>query len=138
MNKLSIGVLALVVGVIIGAAAIKSQTPTDRVGGVTIEDETFNGPVTLNSTLTSRGAITSTGAFTTTGDATVSGGTLTVTSANTATSTAVVGCIQTYATSTATAVKLTLGKEASTATTTFYGGTSKGTLYWEYGTCPSL
>ena len=82
--------------------------------------------------------LVSQGDLSVTDDATISGGTLNVTQANTATSTVKVGCIQTYATSTATAVKLTLGKEASTATTTFYGGTSKGTLYWEYGTCPSL
>lgn len=135
MNKLSIGVLALVVGVIIGAAAIRFQTPVPApavVGGVTVEDETFNGPVTLNSTLTSNGAIT------TTGDATVSGGTLNVVTANTATSTVKVGCIQTTATSTATPIKMTLGVTGSTATTTFYGGTSKGVVYWEYGTCPAL
>jgi hypothetical protein len=78
------------------------------------------------------------GTATVTGDASVSGGTLDVVTANTATSTVKTGCVQTVATSTATPIKLTLGVRASTATTTFYGGTSQGIVYWEFGTCPSL
>ena len=56
------------------------------------------------------------------GDLTL-GGDLTITTSNTATSTLEVGCIQTYATSTATAVRLS-------ATTT------PGIAYWSYGSCP--
>lgn len=77
--------------------------------------------------------------ITSSGDGSFAGGTLDVTTANTATSTIKVGCIQYQAgSSTATAIKLTLGITDSTATTTFYGGTSKGAVYWEYGTCPNL
>lgn len=54
---------------------------------------------------------------------TTAGGTLTVTTSNTATSTAIIGCWQTYATSTATAVKL-----QATGT--------PGVAFWQYGTCP--
>ena len=63
---------------------------------------------------------------TVTDDVTINGGSLTVTTANTATSTAVVGCIQTYATSTATPVRLS-------ATTTATGGTE---ALFVFGTCP--
>lgn len=52
MNKLSIGVLALVVGVIIGAGLMQA-TGSDKLGGVTIEDETFKSDVDVEGTLTS-------------------------------------------------------------------------------------
>ena len=64
--------------------------------------------------------------LTLTDDATIAGGVLNVTTAANATSTIVVGCINTYATSSATAIKQvhsTLG-----ATSTF-----AGTVYWSYG-----
>lgn len=63
-------------------------------------------------------------------------GDVVVTTANTATSSIEVGCIQTYATSTASPIKVTWGKVGSTATTTLYGGTSVFLPYGEYGTCP--
>ena len=69
-----------------------------------------------------------TGKLTVGPDAVVGGGTLTVTTSNTATSTAIVGCIQTYATSTATPVFLQ-------ATTTKAGGVA---AYFLFGTCPNL
>jgi len=59
------------------------------------------------------------------GDATVGGGTLNVTTANTATSTIIGGCFQFYATSTATAQK-------------FQASTTPGAMYSQYGTCPNL
>ncbi len=62
-------------------------------------------------------------------DGTFSGGQLTVTTAAGATSTVVVGGIQTYATSSATSICLfpsILG-----ATSSF-----SGTMYWKYGTAP--
>jgi hypothetical protein len=62
------------------------------------------------------------------------GKTLTLTTSNTATSTATIGCVNTYATSTATAVKFTLSSALS-ATTTF-SGTSAGYVTWSYGSCP--
>lgn len=70
---------------------------------------------------------------------TTAGGTLTLATSNTATSTAIIGCINTYATSTATAVKLVFGTGAgasSVATTTFGNGTMIGLAGFAYGSCP--
>lgn len=64
-------------------------------------------------------------------DITVQGRNLNVTSSNSATSTIDVGCVQTYATSTATPWKLSIS--VTGATTTF-----NGTVYARYGTCPSI
>lgn len=69
------------------------------------------------------------------GDATI-GGDLTVTTSNSATSTVYAGCYQLTASSTASPVKLVLGKVNSTATTTLYGDTSIAAVYAAYGTCP--
>lgn len=56
---------------------------------------------------------------------------------NTATSTATVGCVQTYATSTATAVRMTFSLPSqNAATTTSQGGSSIGNVVWQYGVCP--
>jgi hypothetical protein len=52
MNKLSLGIIALVVGVIIGAG-LMSFNKGATLGGVTIEDETFKHNVTVEGTLTS-------------------------------------------------------------------------------------
>jgi len=63
---------------------------------------------------------------------------LTVNTSNTATSTTALGCVQVYATSTATASHL----EFSTTTTlaTFSGGSAisgnGGAVAWKYGACP--
>ena len=51
MNKISIGVLALVVGVIIGAGVMQVTAPAP-LGGVTQEDETFKYDVDVEGTLT--------------------------------------------------------------------------------------
>ena|ERR1017187_4149439 len=59
---------------------------------------------------------------------------ITLTSSNTATSTLVTGCIQTYATSTATAVRFVLSSAASSTPT--YGIPAVGGVSWQYGTCP--
>lgn len=66
-----------------------------------------------------------------TGDATIFGGNLTVTTSNTATSTIIVGCFQSYATSTATALKL-MFTASSTAPTNGSGIIP----VISYGTCP--
>ena len=65
----------------------------------------------------------------------IAGKNLTLTTSNTATSSSVVGCVQTYATSTATPIHL----EYSTTTTlaTYTKGTlPQGAVAWQYGTCP--
>lgn len=72
-----------------------------------------------NANLTVNGS----GAITT--DLTVSGGTLNLTTSNTATSTIVAGCVEFYATSTATALK-------------FQASTTPGVMYSQYGACPRL
>lgn len=60
---------------------------------------------------------------------------LQIDTANTATSTLTVGCIQTTATSTATIVRLVLSSAAS-STPTFGAGNAVGGVSWQYGTCP--
>ncbi|MDE1940979.1 MAG: hypothetical protein KGI66_02555 [Patescibacteria group bacterium] len=129
--KLVIGaVVVLAVGFIVGRLFNSSQAlPAGGASGTKLAENydpyiRVNGgfysalPVQTTNTLTSA-------AFTATGDATVSGGTLNVTTADTATSTLVVGCIQFYATSTATALK-------------FQASTTPGVMYSQYGTCPNL
>jgi len=73
----------------------------------------------------SSGNVVTTGSVTSSGDSVFSGGTLNVTTSNTATSTVIGGCFQFYATSTATAHK-------------FQASTSPGTMVSAYGTCPNL
>lgn len=120
MNKLSIGVLALVVGVIIGAAAIRFQTPvTEPVGGVTVEDETFVGPVTFEALPTFNDEVRIEDQSGTT--------TLSIVS-NTAGKGA---CIETYATSSATKVSV----EFMLATTTVAYAGKNGLVTWKYGAC---
>jgi len=78
-----------------------------------------------------------------TGDVIMSGGSgaLVITTTNAATSTIAVGCLQTYATSTATAIHLTFATD-ELATTTSQGGTGDttgtygGLVAWRYGACP--
>lgn len=84
----------------------------------------FPNGISADSTSPSAGQVRGT-TLTTTGASTL-GGTVTVTTSNTATSTLIVGCIQTYATSTATAIRIS-------ATTTAAGGSM---LYSVFGTCP--
>ncbi|MEK7180004.1 MAG: hypothetical protein AAB706_00855 [Patescibacteria group bacterium] len=81
------------------------------------------------------GDITTGDDLTVTDDTTLSGGVVTVTTTNTATSSMTLGCIQTYATSTATAVRFVLSS-AGTTTATFGAGTASGGVSWQYGTCP--
>lgn len=72
--------------------------------------------------------------LTVTDDATVSGGSFTVTTSNSATSTASLGCIQTTATSTATAIRLLI--HSTTSPSTVGGQTASGFVAWGYGSCP--
>jgi len=94
------------------------------------------GSTTISANISTGGTLAVTGATTLTGDVTLDGGSgaLTLTTSNTATSTAIIGCIQTYATSTDTAVRLELG--SSSAATTTYGTAGIGLVAWRYGTCP--
>lgn len=131
-------VLLLVTGFIAGKSpAAKSF---GAVGSQLIEQ--YNPYVLYNGGINSALPITTTDALTAaagtfTGDVTVSGGTLNVTTSNTATSTAIMGCAQTYATSTATAITLRIGSANTAATSTFQGN-GNGFVTWAYGTCPNL
>lgn len=79
--------------------------------------------------------VTSGGINVTAGGVTIASGGLTLTTSDSATSTASLGCIQTTATSTATAIRLVFGNNIS-ASTTYRGSNSVGIVYWQYGTCP--
>ena len=81
-------------------------------------------------------SLTNTGVLTTSGDITSTGGAdaLVLTSSNSATSSATIGCIDTYATSTATPIQFVIGN--SVVGTTTYQGTGVGSVQWKYGLCP--
>lgn len=119
MNKVSIGVLALVVGVIIGAATVKNLTPvvptmpTENVGGVTVDEETFEGLVTAKDELRVEDG---------------SGTTTLKIVSNTAGRGA---CIETYGTSSATKIAV----EFMVATTTVSYAGKNGLVTWRYGSC---
>lgn len=68
---------------------------------------------------------------------TTANGNITVTSSNAATSTIDVGCIQTYATSTATPHHFAIANTGN-ATTTFDGSSSNFFLVDRYGKCPRI
>lgn len=73
--------------------------------------------------------------LTVTDDVTISGGSVTITTSNTATSTVILGCIQQYATSTATPIRFEISTTTSLAT--YSGGSApNGGVSWRYGTCP--
>ncbi len=118
MNKTSIGVLALVVGVIIGGMLASAMPKGDTLAGVTIEDETFKGAVTVEGLLTGAD-------LTSTDDVTV-GDDLTVAEDLILTDNDF--CINFYATSTATQNKM---YASTTATIELVDGV----IMFGYGSC---
>lgn len=112
-----VALAALVVGVAIGAMATGISQP-GKIGGVTVEDETFTSNVTVGGTVTSAD-------FTSTDDITV-GDDLTVAEDIVLTDNDF--CIQFYATSTATTIKMV-------ASTTVASGSNIGLMTMQYGTC---
>jgi hypothetical protein len=122
MNKLSIGVLALVVGMIIGGMV--TGVTKGGLGGVTIEDETFKGNVAVQGTLTGSGTVTSAD-LTSTDDVTV-GNDLVVGQDISLTDNDF--CIDFFATSTATQIKMI-------ASTTVASGSNIGVMTMQYGSC---
>lgn len=114
MNKLSIaiGLIMLVLGALFGYA-IHGSGPS--FGAATTDCQT-------TTCLTNGLRITS--------------GDFSIVTTNAATSTAALGCIQTIATSTATAIKLIPGSANSAATSTNTVGSVGGFVTWQYGTCP--
>jgi hypothetical protein len=116
--------LGLVAAVALGAFAFGHGTAQRLGGGVNAYQAGIwqfgNG---LYAGLTQQFAIDNTGTITS--DATVSGGTLNITTSNSATSTIIGGCWQFYATSTATPLK-------------YQASTTPGIMYSQYGSCPNL
>lgn len=130
MNKLSIGVLALVVGVIIGAATITTLTPANKLGGVNNEQEDFNGPAKFHNTVTTDSTVTIGDNLTATGDPTFTdnSGTTTLTLGG---NTGFGACINTNATSSATPIQVNFMYASSTVV----GGGYNGIVVWKYGAC---
>ena len=107
------------------------------------------GAVTNYSTLTQAGAVWASSTLQATGasrfyaDSIFDGGidALTLTHADTATSSLTVGCIDTYATSTASPIKYmlfassTLNIDGASVTGGFGGGTMEGLVLWGFGSC---
>lgn len=79
-----------------------------------------------------QGLTSTTGTFS---GAITSGGDLTVTTSNTATSTITVGCVQTYATSTATPIHWSMDLTSTSTAANQYGTTVGGLVTWGYGSC---
>lgn len=125
LNKYA-GVLATIAIVIaIGVYVSKDS----NLGGGT----RFPNGISADSTSPSAGQVRGT-TLTTTGAATL-GGNLTVTTSNSATSTLTVGCMQFYATSTATPWRTAI-IALSTSTAIAGGGTADGYVVAQYGSCP--
>lgn len=136
MSKYILGAvagLALILSVV-GLVGGNNQSASNLGGGTR-----FPNGISANSTAPAAGEVrgttlTVTGAAAT--GAITSSGTLTLTTSNTATSSAIIGCIQTYATSTATAVRFVLSS-AGTTTAIYGSGQGLGGVSWQYGTCPA-
>lgn len=131
-----VAVLALIVA---GVAAFVAFSAAGTFGGNTSfqKQSFFQGLFAGNSRqleITNAGVLSSE-ANATFADLTLSGGNLTVTQANTATSTVQAGCWQGVATSTATPIAFTLSTIATT-TTMANGQTNNGFVLWKYGSCP--
>ncbi len=123
-------------GTAIDCQAVTCFTTVGILTSLQVDGTTILNTVTLGATTVASLVVT--------GDVTVNGGTETITTTNTATSTLAVGCIQGVATSTATPIKQMLFATSTTiingvtVSTSFGGGTMAGIMLWGYGTCPSL
>lgn len=122
-----------VTGIINAATTISTNIQTDGTLSVT-------GLGTLGSASTTIFSVNNTAFFGGTASTTIGvGGNITQPTTNSATTTIIVGCIQAYATSTATAVRLEFGAAAIAAasSTTFRTGAAigQGQVLWAYGTC---
>lgn len=134
MNKnilLGIGVVVAIALSLFGLVRDNQSVPLGASG------TRFPNGLSTDTTSPTAGQIRGT-TFTLTGDAVLGGGNgaLTLTTSNSATSTAIVGCIQTYATSTATAIRQVYSTIATTSPTTA-GSNTIGLVGWQYGTCPN-
>jgi len=113
MKKILFFILALAGG-ILGSYLFSLQ---DEVFGATTARTTVTNPWTFAATTTTAN--------------------ITATTADTATSTLQVGCIQGVATSTATPIRFEIS--TSTANATYNGGIApNGVVAWRYGKCPKI
>lgn len=133
-NFIISAIVAAIVAVIVVVVGGNNQPAPDKDLGAS--GTRFPNGISADTTSPVRGEVRGT-TFTLTGDAVIGGGNgaLTLTTSNTATSTATIGCIQTYATSTQTPVRFVLSSTGTT-TATFGAGTANGGVSWQYGTCP--
>jgi hypothetical protein len=122
-------VAALVIGVFLGAYAFRGVSPIGVLGAAS---DCYNG-YTCFTYVNALNDLKTDGTFSAAGDATFSGGTLTVATSNTATSTVILGCVQSYATST-----LTPWKWLTVASSTQIAPGYNGYVLAQYGTCPNL
>lgn len=133
MNKIhewvNTGLILLVaILVLVGSQSV----PPAQVGGASDSgwDATGSGCISVDGTCIIDASGNLDGAITTTADATFGGGAnaITVTTSNSATSSMTVGCINMYATSTATSLKFAVPTSANASSTFVLAGT--------FGTCP--
>ena len=119
-------------------AGFVSQASSTVVGAGTV-----TGAATIGGAVWASSTLQATGASRFYADAIFDGGidALTLTHADTATSSITVGCIDTYATSTASPIKYmlfassTLNIDGASVTGGFGGGTMEGLVLWGFGSC---
>lgn len=133
MNEIKISIIAVIIALfavfVTGyVALVGGSNQSDALGGGT----RFPNGISADTTSPSAGQVRGT-TLTTTGAA-VLGGNLTVTTGANATSTATAGCISSYATSSATQLKLIYNTSATS--TSINGATVQGVVLWAFGTCP--
>mgnify|MGYP001566403150 CR=1 FL=1 len=110
-----------------------------NIGTVGADELGVEGAVEIDGAAYLDGGVYASSTLQVTNDVVLYGGSdaLTLTTTNAATSTLVVGCIQTYATSTASPIKLTLGSTlTATSTATGASTVSSGFVTWNFGSCP--
>ena len=129
METAKLALIVALVAVVIATLGIFLPRAKDQFGA---SGTRMPNGISTDSTSPTAGQIRGTTLLTT--GAVTLGGTLTVTTSNTATSTVSLGCIQTTATSTATPVYLTFTPHAGTTTT--QGGTSNFLVSARFGPCP--
>lgn len=131
-NKIigTIAVIGLLLGLFASYEFWSASHPTSSFGAVGLKlAENYDPYLKYNGGYYSNLPIQTTNTFN--AGATILSG-LNVTTSNTATSSTVVGCVQTTATSTATPIRFLY----TTSATTTVSGTASGSVAWGYGTCP--
>lgn len=127
-SSLYVALVAVVIAILACVIALSAGGPTAAGSG-----SRFPNGISADATSPSVGQVRG-ATLTTTGAATL-GGNLTVTTSNTATSSVVVGCLTSYATSTATPGHY--APTTATISTSTFAGTSLGVnVAFIFGACP--